>query len=171
MDIREERPEDHQSILDVNISAFGGTDEAVLIETLREDGDIRLAMVAVEYGEIVAHILFSDLKVTSNDQKTKISAVTLAPICVAPTHQRLGIGSELMRQAIEKCEEMDVEAIFVLGEDNYYTRFGFSAEKAECTKSSFSGPFFMVLDLKQGIFNDFQGSARYPDAFSAFEKI
>lgn len=169
MDIREERPEDHQSILDVTISAFGGTDEAILIETLRENGDIRLSMVAVEYGEIIAHILFSDLKVVSNDQKTMISALALAPLSVAPTHQSLGIGSELIRQAIEKCNEMNIEAIFILGPEKYYSRFGFNAEKAECTKSAFSGPFFMVLDLKQGIFDDFQGSALYAEAFRAFE--
>jgi len=169
MNIREERPEDRLGIIELNIAAFDSTDEANLVEQLREDGAIISSMVADEYGEIIGHILFSGLKVTSNDGKTEISAAALAPLCVAPTHQKLGIGSELIRQGIEKCEENGIEAIVVLGQERFYAQFGFSVEKAENIKSAFSGPFFMVLDLKKGIFDEFQGSAIYPDAFDSLE--
>ncbi|PCI42026.1 MAG: GNAT family N-acetyltransferase [Rhodospirillaceae bacterium] len=170
MDIRESTPEDQQGILDVTISAFGGTEEAQLIEALRENGDIVLSMVAVEYGEIVAHALFSDLKVVSNDGNTPIFAAALAPISVAPTHQRLGIGSELIRQSLEKCEEIDIEAVFVLGEPKFYARVGFNAEKAECVKSAYSGPYFMVFETKKGVLHDFEGAAVYAEAFSGLEQ-
>ena len=121
--------------------------------------------MAVEDGEIVGHIVFSRLEVTSLDGERKLHAVSLAPMAVAPTHQRLGIGSELVRQGIEKCKELDLGAIVVLGHTHFYSRFGFSAEKAECLKSPFSGPYCMVLPLIQGVFNDFSGIVTYANAF------
>lgn len=165
MVIREERPEDLDAIRDVNDAAFGGRDESELIDRLRNDGLVIASLVAEEYGEIVAHILFSELEVASSDHKRTIRAAALAPMAVAPTHQRLGIGSELVRQGLEKCRENGVEAVIVLGHEKYYPRFGFSAEMAESLKSSFSGPFFMALALKHGVFDDFVGNVIYPDAF------
>jgi len=167
MDIRTERAEDFAGIRDVNDAAFGGTDESALIDRLRDDGLVITSLVAVEYGEIVGHILFSELEVLSDDRKTSVRAAALAPMAVAPTHQNLGIGSELVRQGLEKCRDAKIEAIVVLGYETYYPRFGFSAEMAKCLKSPFSGPFFMVLPLKQGVFDDFSGFAIYPNAFDA----
>jgi len=165
MHIREERPEDAEGIRAVNDAAFGGEDESALIERLRDDDLMIASLVAEEYGEIVAHIAFSELEVTSNDHKRSIRAASLAPMAVAPTHQRLGIGSELVRQGLEKCREKGVEAVVVVGHERFYPRFGFSAEIAECLKCPFSAPFFMVLALKQGVFDDFSGFVIYPDAF------
>lgn len=165
MDIREEHDADLGGIRAVNDAAFGGTDESQLVDHLRDDGLFITSLVAVEYGEIVGHILFSELEVSSDDHSTCVRAAALAPMAIAPTHQRLGIGSELVRQGLEHCQEKGIEAVIVLGHERYYPRFGFSAQMAECIKSPFSGPFFMVLPLKQGIFDDFCGTAVYPDAF------
>ena len=167
MHIREERDEDADGIRAVNDAAFGGENESALIDRLRGDDLLVVSLIAEEYGEIVAHIAFSELEVTSNDHKRSIRAAALAPMSVAPTHQRLGIGSELVRQGIEKCRENGIEAVVVIGHERFYPRFGFSAEIAECLKSSFSGPFHMVLPLKHGVFDDFSGFAIYPDAFDA----
>ncbi|HEY9164407.1 MAG TPA: N-acetyltransferase [Magnetovibrio sp.] len=163
--IRDAYEDDLQAIYDVVEAAFGGLEECQLIERLYGDGLVQASMVAVEDGEIVGHILFSALEITDSEHKQSLKAVALAPVAVAPTHQGLGIGSELIRQGIEKCKELDLDAIVVLGHAAYYPRFGFSSEIAECLKSPFSGPNFMVLPLVQGIFNDFFGIVTYPDAF------
>ena len=59
--IRHARAADHPAIAEVNELAFGGTDEARLIERLRADGDVLFELVAVEDGAVTGHILFSRL--------------------------------------------------------------------------------------------------------------
>ena len=166
MQIREEQPDDYGDIQYLLDAAFDGPDESALVQRLRDDGQIITALVAVEYGEIVGHIVFSALEIASNDGKCQIRGASLAPMAVAPTHQRLGIGSELVRQGLEICEQNGIEAIVVVGHKEYYPRFGFSAQMAENLKSAYSGPFCMALDLKRGIFDDFVGTLIYPDAFA-----
>lgn len=163
--IRLETPADHPGIQALNDAAFGGPDESHLIEQLRADGLVTVSLVADEYGEIVGHILFSDLEVVDFDRNRAIRACALAPMAVAPTHQNLGIGSALVTEGIEICRELGVELVVVLGHAEFYPRFGFSADKAECLKSPFSGPNFMVLELKDGILDDFSGNVVYPPAF------
>ena len=163
--IREEREDDFDGIRAVNDAAFGGPDESAIVERLRDAGLVIASLVADEYGEIVGHILFSELEVTDSEHKRTIRAAALAPMCVAPTHQRMGIGGELIRQGLEKCRKNGVDLVVVVGHADYYPRFGFSAEKAECLESPFSGPFSMVFELKSGILDDFSGIVVYPPAF------
>jgi putative acetyltransferase len=44
---------------------------------------------------------------------------------VLPTHQRQGIGSELVRRGLTQCRQLDHRAVLVLGEPTFYQRFGF----------------------------------------------
>jgi len=170
MKIRAEQPGDYVDIQNLLDAAFGGHDESTLVQRLRDDGQVITALVAVEYGEIVGHIVFSALEIASNDGKAIIKGASLAPMAVAPTHQRLGIGSELVRQGLEICAQNGIEAVVVVGHKEYYPRFGFSAQKAECLKSAFSGPFCMALPLKQGVFDDFAGNLIYPHAFGVLSE-
>jgi len=163
--IRPECESDWDGVRDVNDAAFGGSAESTLVERLRADGDLTLSLVAVEDGEIVGHIAFSRLEIPHIDGEHKLHGAALAPMAVAPTHQRLGIGSELVRQGIENCKELDIDVIVVLGHADYYPRFGFSAYMAECLKSPFSGPNLMFLPLIQGVLSDFEGFVIYADAF------
>jgi putative acetyltransferase len=61
--IREETPRDREAIRDVNRLAFGGQDEARLVDRLRADGLVVVSLVAEEGGEVVGHILFSKLPI------------------------------------------------------------------------------------------------------------
>jgi len=59
--VREENPDDHAAIRKVNQLAFQGDVEARLVDDLRSNGAVIASLVAVEGGNIVGHILFSDL--------------------------------------------------------------------------------------------------------------
>jgi putative acetyltransferase len=58
------------------------------------------------------------------------------------------------------------ELVFVLGEPDYYARFGFSAATAAPFASPYAGPYFMALALRPGFALPEAGEANYARAFS-----
>lgn len=114
--------------------------EAELVEELRRAGDSAISLVAEEDGEIVGHVLLSKME-------APFRALALAPVSVGPGRQRCGIGSALIRSAVNRAREEGWAAIFVLGEPSYYERFGFDAAAAAGFTSPYAGEHFMVLAL------------------------
>jgi putative acetyltransferase len=78
-----------------------------------------LDLVAVDDGAIVAHALgaLGDL----GARKT----LAVAPLCVAPSRQREGIGAALMTEMLRRAEADLWPMVLVLGDPGYYRRFGF----------------------------------------------
>jgi predicted N-acetyltransferase YhbS len=60
----------------------------------------------------------------SVEEATSLSVVALGPLAVAPSHQRSGVGSALVRRAIEACRDAGYDVIALLGSTEYYPRFG-----------------------------------------------
>ncbi len=65
--LRNELPEDVSAIHELVVAAFGQTDEAEIVNKLRENGDLALSHVADRKGEIIAHLAFSPLQVLGAD--------------------------------------------------------------------------------------------------------
>jgi putative acetyltransferase len=161
--VRPEKPEDLETIRQVNRRAFGKEDEARLVDALRDGGYARLSLVAEEDGRVVGHILFSDLPIVK--QAGTLHALALAPLAVLPEFQRQGIGSRLVRAGLRSCAEAGHKVVVVLGHPDYYPRFGFSATLAKRLKSPFSGPSFMALELTPGALAGVTGEVCYPPPF------
>lgn len=152
--IRAETAEDIGEVRNLTIAAFDGDAEARLVDRLREAACV-VSLVAEVRGEIVGHLMLSTLE-------APFPALSLAPVSVAPVWQAQGIGGALIREAIRLAR---ADAIFVLGEPEYYTRFGFDVEAAVGYVSPWSGPYFMVLPLIKDL--PPTGRIIYPEAFSA----
>jgi putative acetyltransferase len=138
--IRAETPADPAAIGAVLVEAFGGEQEAALVEDLRQDGALTVSLVAEIEGRIVGHVALSALK-------SPLCALALAPLAVSTTRQRQGIGSALIRSAIDGAGVLGAKLIFILGDPNYYRRFGFTIETAAPFPSPYAGPYFMALKL------------------------
>jgi putative acetyltransferase len=164
--IRPETTADHPAVREVNRLAFGGEDEARLVDALRDGGYARTSLVAEMDGHVVGHVLFSDLPIISPGGL--VEALSLAPLAVAPSHQRRGIGSVLVREGLRACRDAGYKIVVVLGHPEFYPRFGFSAVLAERLKSPFSGPAFMTVELVPGALGGVTGEVRYPPPFEAF---
>lgn len=162
--IREERPEDIKAVREINRLAFGQDAEARLVDRLRADGLVITSLVAVEGDRIIGHILFSELPIETDS--TVIRGAALAPMSVVPSHQKQGIGSSLVREGLEECQRRGVGVVIVLGHLEYYPRFGFSAEKAKCIGSKYSGTHFMAVELVPHVLDGVVATARYPPAFA-----
>ena len=95
------------------------------------------------------------------------TALSLAPLAVLPGYQRQGVGSALVRRALEEARRQGHAAVLVLGHADYYPRFGFSAGKAAGVACPFgdAGPHWMALELVSGALEGVRGRAVYPPAF------
>lgn len=159
--IRPERPEDAVAIRQVLDAAFAGPAEGELVDSLRASGDVVLALVAVADAAIAGYIAWPRLWVeTPRDVR---AAVGLAPLGIAPAHQRRGIGAALTRAGIAQLRDGGERLAFVLGDPGYYQRFGFSLERARAFDSRYAGEYFMALALAADAPE--RGRVRYPAAF------
>lgn len=168
MHVRAETDSDREAVRQVNVLAFGGPDEADLVERLRIDGCVLASLVAVNQERVVGHILFT--RMTVRTLRGDVNAVALAPMAVLPDHQRRQIGSTLMREGIRALREAGEQIVLVVGHPAFYPRFGFSADRTRDLHSPFSGPAFMALELRPGALEGVAGEVRYPAAFGIPEK-
>lgn len=107
--IRPETSADHEAIRMVNRLAFGQDAETRLVDALREGCYVRLSLVAESDGQIVGHILFSDLPILA--EAGTVASLSLAPMAVLPAYQRQGTGSALVRRGLEVCRDQAIESL------------------------------------------------------------
>jgi putative acetyltransferase len=161
--IRLERADDGPAIHSVHEAAFERPDEADLIDQLRSEGVVLLSLVAEFEGRIVGHILFSRMSIETSPGE--ISAVALAPMAVLPEFQRRAIGGQMIRQGIDSLGGQGERIVIVLGHEHYYSRFGFSTEKASSLQSPFPPEAYMAMELVAGALEGVRGKVRYAAAF------
>ena len=163
MIIRAERDGDHPAIRVVNEAAFGGREEADLVEVLREQRAVLLSLVAEIDRQVVGHVLFGRMWI---DTVTgSVPAVSLAPMAVLPAYQRQGVGSQLIRTGLDLVRGLGEQIVVVVGHPAYYPRFGFSSETAGGLEGPFSREALMALELTPGSLQAVRGRVRYPAAF------
>jgi len=145
--IRAEKESDRDAVFAVNLSAFETPAEATLVDVLREQAQPVLSLVAEKNGNVVGHIMFSPVSLSENPD---LKVMGLAPMAVAPEHQRKGIGSALVRAGLEQCRQLGFVAVVVLGHPEYYPRFGFSPSSRFGIDSEYEVPeeVFMAVELE-----------------------
>ena len=127
--IRPEQPIDLDQINDLHRQAFAGPAEAELVDTIRTGASFiaELSLVAVTGdGSVLGHVMVSRIELhPSAADAARIPVLALAPIAVLPPHQGRGIGSALMREAMERADMLEEPFTVVLGSPPFYERFGF----------------------------------------------
>ena len=140
---RPESSPDAQAIYARPAAAFVQRDEANLFEALRAAGDIELSLVGEDEGRTVGHLLFSKLQLPEG-------FLALGPISVLPDRQRQGIGSLLIDAGLNHFRDTHWRGMFLLGEPEYYARFGFSLEAAAGFETPYPSDHFMAIELQPG---------------------
>lgn len=123
--MRRATPADRRYIYGVESAAFGRPNEADLVQRVSASvGSVAgLSLVAEVEGEIVGHVLFSHVEVST--EKGPRDVLALGPVAVRPDRQRAGIGSMLIRGGLIAADEIGEPLVVVLGSPGYYGRFGF----------------------------------------------
>ena len=88
-------------------------------------------------------------------------------MAILPEFQGLGVGSELIKEGMEKAKELGFNSIIVLGHKDYYPKFGFKKASRWKIKCPFKVPdeAFMAIELSDGALEDKAGIVVYPDEF------
>lgn len=158
MEIRPESSSDCSQVRNIHLTSFPDATEADLVDRLRADGDAVISLVAHEKDLVVGHVMFSRMT-------APFKALGLGPVAVLPDWRRQGIAVALIRTGIERAQAEDWKGIFVVGEPDYYSRFGFSADMAEDFESVYAGPYSMALSLHNAKLPTQAGRIDYAPAF------
>jgi len=102
-------------------AAFPDEDLLPVVRRLLEEPDGVLSLVAVSGGRIVGHVIYTKCTVEPSGHTVAL----LGPLCAAPDLQKQSIGSRLVRTGLERLANWQASEALVLGDPNYYSRFGF----------------------------------------------
>ncbi|MFF3246668.1 GNAT family N-acetyltransferase [Streptomyces sp. NPDC002870] len=161
---RPETAADIQAVRAVNAAAFPTAEEAGLVDELRRDAGAWLPgmsyVAEAADGSVAAYALLTRCHVGD------VPAVALAPVAVAPEHQRGGAGQAVVRAVLDVARIRQERLVLVLGHPGYYPRFGFEPASRYGIRPSFPVPdeamLALALDASRGVP---QGTIRYPAAF------
>lgn len=166
--LRDEVEGDRAAIDAVNRAAFGGPDEAELVDALRAAGALTLSLVAIADEGLVGHVAFSPVTIEGPAGRTM--AMGLAPMAVRPDWQRRGVGTRLVTEGLDRLGAAGHRAVVVLGHPEYYPRHGFS--KASGFGLRWEHPArdeaFMAIELVPGGLAGIEGVVRYREEFDRF---
>lgn len=145
--IRSEQPSDYDAIYDITKRAFApmpfaGGNEQDLINALRDNDALIISLVALIGTEIVGHIAFSEAFPINEAG----GYYALGPVAVDPRLQRSGIGSALINAGIDMLRKRGAACCILIGNTNYYKRFGFKAAPHLCPDGEPSD-HYMILPL------------------------
>lgn len=136
-----------------------GTVEHLIIYQLRQAKALTLSLVATENNQIVGHIAFSPITINDKDEKWFV----LAPVSVLPSHQNQGIGKALIQAGLQQLKDQNANGCVVLGEPDYYQKFGFQAQNA-LVVDGVPQEYFMAQTLCAETIP--QGTVQFHPAFS-----
>lgn len=127
--IRRETEADFPAIYQFVKTAFetakvSDEDEQNFVNRLRAGKNYlpELSLVAELDGNLSGHIMLSKLPVTGS---ADLNALLLAPIAVKLSGRGTGIGGALIKEGFKRARVLGYSWVALLGDANYYGRFGF----------------------------------------------
>lgn len=144
--IRDVEPADDAAIAALITAAFEGAphaggNEAQIVADLRAAGALSLSLVAERDGLVTGHIAASPAAVNG-----QTGWACIAPVSVAPGFQGKGIGTVLMREALDRLRASGAKGAVLVGDPGYYARFGFTARPG-LTAEGIPQPYVQALDF------------------------
>lgn len=97
--------------------------EHLIVDALRGSGRLSLSLVAECRGEAAGHLALSPASVGRDGKGWYM----LGPVGVSPDRQGRGIGSALVREALDIMRNRGTHGVLLVGNPSFYRRFGFRA--------------------------------------------
>lgn len=105
-----------------------GTEQDFVLELRKGSYLPELELVMVDKTGIIGHIMFTEQKVDVTDRNGISSVFTgllVAPLSVKLEYRNKGVGTALMKEGFKRAVERGYKAAFLVGNPEYYKRFGF----------------------------------------------
>lgn len=167
MIIRPEQPEDVPAIRQLLLAAFPTAIENEIVDQIRDSKCEQISRVAEVDGKIVGQILFTPATIERDAHVVR--GWGLAPVSVAPQSQGRGIGAALIRDGLEELRKRDGAYVIVLGDPQYYPKFGFQPAAQWNVQSELGGvpsEAFMLVAFDEEAMGD-GGVAKYRPEFAS----
>ena len=127
-------------------------DEQDYVNNLRKSGNYipELALTIKDGTKIIGHIMLTKTIITRGYEK--LDALLLSPVCIQLEYRNKGIASKLIRHSFTVAKDKGFKAIFLVGEPEYYSRFGFKSITNFGIKDTGDIPeqYTMGLELEEG---------------------
>jgi len=119
--IKSEAPDDYDAVEKLAEHAFGPGRFARSAFRLREGvmNELYLSFTLHRSGRLVGSVKLTKILI-GNDE-----ALLLGPLVVAPECKSEGVGAALMNEAVNAAKKAEHEAILLVGDFDYYKKFGF----------------------------------------------
>jgi putative acetyltransferase len=162
--IRKETAADVPAIEAVTVSAFVNAPhtshtEQFIVSALRKAGSLTISLVADAEGAVIGHVAVSRVSISDGAS----GWFGLGPISVVPEYQRRGVGSRLMLEALRILREHGATGCVLLGEPEYYSRFGFHVDP-QLTLPDVPPGYFQAISFES---SRPHGTVSYHEAFKA----
>ncbi|WDZ52604.1 N-acetyltransferase [Acinetobacter vivianii] len=162
--IRNEQPSDIPNIFKLTQAAFKDIEysshtEQFIVNALRDSQQLTVSLVAEYEGQIVGHIAFSPVSISDGTTDW----YGLGPVSVQPEFQNQGVGSQLIHIGLDKLKTLKAAGCVLLGDPEYYARFGFKA-KPELVLQGVPAEYFQTLSFTEKMPH---GDVVYAEAFNA----
>lgn len=164
MILRKETVADVEAITEVTIAAFkkhpiSKHTEQFIIKALRDANALTISLVAEIDGRVVGHIAFSPVLISDGTKDW----YGLGPVSVLPDYQKQGIGKSLINEGLSLLKDMDGKGCALVGDLNYYKRFGFK-NYPELIHDGVPQAVFLALPFNEKVP---QGTIVFHEGFSA----
>jgi len=130
-----------------------------IINALRDADALIISLVAEIDARVVGHIAFSPVIISDGTKDW----YGLGPISVFPEYQRQGVGKSLINKGLSSLKELDGKGYALVGDPNYYQRFGFK-NFPELVYEGVPQGVFLILPFKEKIP---QGTLKFHEGFFA----
>ena len=98
------------------------------VNLLNEKHPVKIiSLVAIVNNKIVGHAAFSPVYLENTNEHF---GYILAPLAVSPNFQKNKIGSSLIKYGLDTLSNIGPFIVFVYGDPQYYSRFGFKTDLA-----------------------------------------
>lgn len=136
--------------------------EAQIVDALRAAGRLSLSCVAIADYSVIAHVAFSPVTVDLID-----GGLGLGPVAVLPGYRTQGVAEKLINFCLEACHHAGCGFVVVLGDPEYYRRFGFKpASDWGLVDEYGGGAAFQAIELQDGGIPATGGTVKYAPEFS-----